>query len=618
MSQTKAELESEVAGLRERVAELEEAALNGGTCEPYLTIVDALEDAIFMLGLDLRVQYVNPSALRLLHSQAADVVGQPMPLLFPKDLAAHMVESVRTVLDDGQPQMSETEMIFPGLKIWQHVSLVPLRDADGAVYALLGAGRDITERKVAEDAVLASEARYRALVDAVGDIVFVVGADDRVQYVNAGAAEWFNSSPEDLVGKPRTELFPENTEWGKKQGANLRRVFDGGESLYSESVAHFPEGSRWQGTSLAPVRNGDGAVVAVLGIGHDITARKNAEEELRVTNRELNIRLAQIERLSGEVAALNRMGKLLLGCRTPQEVCSVFSSFAAELFPGTSGGLAVSDGSGQDVETVVRWGDSSALERTFGPDDCWALRLGQKHLAVKKGITEKHIAMDAIGAALCVPLTAPGRANGVLSLVSDDESHLRMDTLQLHATSVADHLALAFASADLACQLADQAIHDPLTALYNRRFLGDAMSREFSRAKRETQSVAVLMFDADHFKPFNDQHGHAAGDEVLRALARAVEDTIRAGDVACRFGGDEIVLVLPGVLPEEAVARAEEIRRRVSGLALKGFDAPPLTVSAGVACFPMDGDTPEAVLAAADEALYRAKDGGRNRVERAG
>jgi len=159
--------------------------------------------------------------------------------------------------------------------------------------------------------------------------------------------------------------------------------------------------------------------------------------------------------------------------------------------------------------------------------------------------------------------------------------------------------------------LKEEAIRDPLTNLYNRRFLHDYLSRELVRAHREAARLAVLMIDLDHFKRVNDTAGHSAGDEVLVRVAALLKRYIRGSDIACRFGGEEFTLVLPNATVQSAQARAEAICKAVCE---EGSRVMGVTASVGVAVFPDSIAEPEALLRAADRALYEAKDRGRNQV----
>ena len=178
---------------------------------------------------------------------------------------------------------------------------------------------------------------------------------------------------------------------------------------------------------------------------------------------------------------------------------------------------------------------------------------------------------------------------------------------------------MAIANAKLRDQLRDQSIRDALTGMFNRRYMLETSRREFSRAARSGQSVSILSMDIDHFKKFNDNHGHDAGDTVLRAVADTLKASFHDDDVVCRFGGEEFVAILPGTPIEAAAQRAEEVRAKIETMVVRYVDGnlPRVTISIGVASFPQSADNFQGAMKAADEALYSAKDGGRNRVQAA-
>ena len=167
----------------------------------------------------------------------------------------------------------------------------------------------------------------------------------------------------------------------------------------------------------------------------------------------------------------------------------------------------------------------------------------------------------------------------------------------------------------LQTKLREQAIRDPLTNLFNRRYLEETLERELARAGRENYSVCVMMIDLDHFKRVNDTYGHEAGDEVLKALAMTLSEECRRGDFACRFGGEEFVVVMPNINLTTAYERAESVRQSLNSLHVPyGQYKLTITISMGIACFPINGETREAVLRAADQAMYGAKEAGRDHI----
>ena len=164
-------------------------------------------------------------------------------------------------------------------------------------------------------------------------------------------------------------------------------------------------------------------------------------------------------------------------------------------------------------------------------------------------------------------------------------------------------------------KLAEQSVCDPLTGLYNRRYLEDALGRELILAQRQNYPISMIMVDIDHFKKVNDHYGHLAGDEVLRAVAALLKQNARGSDIYCRYGGEEFLLVLPQMPPEKAVARAEQLRCMLAAAPIRyQATAIPVTASFGVASFPVNGKAGDRVIDAADKALYEAKNAGRNRV----
>ena len=167
----------------------------------------------------------------------------------------------------------------------------------------------------------------------------------------------------------------------------------------------------------------------------------------------------------------------------------------------------------------------------------------------------------------------------------------------------------------LQSKLREQAIRDPLTNLFNRRYLEETLERELARAAREDYSVCVIMIDLDHFKRVNDTYGHEAGDEVLKTLAITLSEHCRRGDFACRYGGEEFVVIMPNINMDTAYERAENIRQSLNSLRISyGPYSLTITISMGIACYPINGETRETILRAADQAMYGAKEAGRDHI----
>ena len=184
------------------------------------------------------------------------------------------------------------------------------------------------------------------------------------------------------------------------------------------------------------------------------------------------------------------------------------------------------------------------------------------------------------------------------------------------AVITTEYLSLGLSNIRLRNRLHEMTIRDPLTGLFNRRYMDDVINREIKKAQRSGARLGMIMVDLDHFKNFNDTYGHDAGDEVLRKVAFALVSGLRSEDIVCRFGGEEFFVLISSGEYEDYIGRAQELRKRVKALDIiwKGQQLTSLSASFGVAVFPDHGQTFDDVLKTADQALYLAKEMGRDQV----
>ena len=375
-----------------------------------------------------------------------------------------------------------------------------------------------------------------------------------------------------------------------------------------------------------PIREASGRVVGAIAVFHDVGARKRAEEELRVANAKLGAWVAELERRATVSLLTNDMADLLQSCLTMDEFFVVISSFAPRIFERETGAMFVMNSSRSAIELVVSWGADQPTERVFRPDCCWALRRGRLHRAGAGALGPacKHTPGEGTTGYTCIPMMGQGEALGVLHVHGFADAAQNVPELGAVVVesrlrtiiSVAEHVALALANLKLRETLRTQAIRDPLTGLFNRRHMEEVLDREIARATRAEGTVAALMIDIDHFKRFNDTFGHAAADLALRETSAVIRNCLRADDIACRYGGEEIVVILPDTPRSEAVACAERIRVAIAEQQLRyqGAALGVVTASFGVAVSLAHGTTVESLLRGADVALYAAKHEGRNRV----
>jgi diguanylate cyclase (GGDEF)-like protein len=352
----------------------------------------------------------------------------------------------------------------------------------------------------------------------------------------------------------------------------------------------------------------------------EIARRSEAEAAAREVQRQLREGNAELEHKSADLRALSRYGGMLQGCVDPDEALQLTARMLSTLRPGTAGTIYRMRNSQDHAEAAIHWGrHRAASAESLLPDACWGLRRNQPHLSADAASSRcSHVSVvnhDGVATA-CIPLMAQGAQIGLLYLSDDDAGFLsRIDIIE----AVAEQLSMALSNLSLRERLRLQSIREPLTGLFNRRYLEESATRELARCARRELPLSLMMLDIDHFKAFNDVHGHAGGDALLAAFGKLLAEHSRGEDIACRYGGEEFTLILPEAPPETALQRAEAIRAAVETMRVQhmGRDLPQVTVSIGVATFPADGDSPEALLRVADEALYRAKHGGRNRVEQA-
>jgi diguanylate cyclase (GGDEF)-like protein len=364
-----------------------------------------------------------------------------------------------------------------------------------------------------------------------------------------------------------------------------------------------------------------GLILAAL-----VSERHEIESALRESNDRLRLGVDELQQHNNKMILLNDMRDLLQSSSKIAEAYTIIGQFGERMFPEEDGALYMINNSQNIVETVVVWGKHPPEQDTFVLDDCWALRRGRIHLMNESGLELPcpHLKERPLLAALCIPMMAQGEVMGVLHLQSGsihsdelDEAPTMITETQLQlAKAMADTIALALANLKLRMSLLYQSLRDPLTNLFNRRYLEETLEREVRRAARLERSVGVIMLDIDHFKKFNDTFSHEAGDMLLRELGNFLKQEIRGGDFACRYGGEEFVVILPEISLEDIRQSAERLREKIKELRVQYGSGvlETITLSLGVALFPENGTTAKAVLHAADEALYEAKDQGRDRV----
>jgi diguanylate cyclase (GGDEF)-like protein len=362
-------------------------------------------------------------------------------------------------------------------------------------------------------------------------------------------------------------------------------------------------------------------VVFVLLL-RDVLQRRKMALEATKTNLELAQSLQELQDRAEESALISASRQEMQICQTLEQLYLSAARYFARLLPATMGTLYVINSSRNLLEGVSSWPARDASAEPFEvypPQSCCGLRLGHlrwRH-ADRSELDCEHFVDTPAASYLCVPLAASGDSLGVLYIDCPTDEAVQMAEKRTEALQqLAQLTATTLGALQLRIKLENQSIRDPLTGLFNRNFMQIAFDRELTRAARRKSGLAVLMLDIDHFKKFNDQFGHAAGDAVLKAAAETMRSKVRNEDILCRFGGEEFTIILPDISPEVAMQRAELLRQAIAEtrVSLEHNISSEITISIGVALYPSNGETAEQLLKEADAALYRAKRAGRNQT----
>jgi len=464
--------------------------------------------------------------------------------------------------------------------------------------------------------VIASEVRYRRLFETAKDGILLLDADTgRITDVNPCLQDMLGYTHGELLGKALWEIGPVK-DIPASQDA-MRQLQKKEYVRYENLPLETKTGENIQVEFVSNVYLVDGTRVIQCNV-RDITARKLAEDGARTVNEKLMASVAELQRRDEEMKLLIGLNDLLQACTTQAEAYQAIAHVGVELFAGQSGCLAILSGPEHNLETVARWGDEAAIMSRFPIEHCWALRRGKLHEVIdpRTDLLCQHFGGEVLAGWLCVPLIVQSGTVGLLCLAGVAGMGRVSITRQQLAVAAGETIKLSLHNLKLREELRQQAVHDPLTGLCNRRYLEENLGRELHRARRANSPLCVVMFDLDNFKPFNDTFGHEAGDSILRDLAQVLREKLRKSDIACRYGGDEFVLVLPDSSLADTQQRVQQIRALLKELPMRhgGQVVRPISASAGIAGLPEHGSTAAELLQAADNAMYAAKQVGGNRV----
>lgn len=345
-------------------------------------------------------------------------------------------------------------------------------------------------------------------------------------------------------------------------------------------------------------------------IGHRYYSILVKNIKLHLKNGEL---LEGLVKHTSQVEFFNKLEHLLSTCNTKEEACSISVACISEFISSSSGGIFLFTSVNNRLKAIKMWGDTVKPHQSFSPTSCLAMIQQHPHLSNH----QEHCAHYRKNSDfyMCIPLKTPEKTYGLLTIVFSSKVEISSYYQDILLRAANDIIA-AITRLELRDTLMSQAMQDFLTGLYNKRYLDEHLKIEISRAKRKKGQLAIIMADIDYFKRINDEFGHEAGNKILQLISNFLKQSMRSYDTACRYGGEEFVLLMPDTSLEVARQRAEIMREGVKSLSVINNDRPlsGITLSFGVAVFPDHGVSMEAILEAADHALYQAKEQGRDRV----
>ena len=460
---------------------------------------------------------------------------------------------------------------------------------------------------------------YMDLIARYGeDSVVVTGIDGRVEWANGAFERLTGYTVAELAGKKPGELLQ-----GAETDPETRRLI--GEALHNRrpivtEILNYTKSGKpyWIEISIKPIFDEAGKHTHFLSVEHDITRRRALEQRTRDA-------LAAETARRAERKLISQATEWFYAAKTQEDLTRFVAKCVCKLFPEARGQLYIYSNSRDVLDLHVNWcgaGDTPHIE----PDECWGLRRGR---AYGYGISEIEFPCSHVEGEphpyFCMPLIAHGDTLGLMHLqfptlsepgVTPEQIRQHLESRWDVALIISEQVSLAIANAKLRQELQDQSTRDALTGLWNRRWFWDVGRKELHRAESRGGDFALVSIDVDHFKTFNDHHGHDAGDAVLRRVGALMEDVFTDGAAPCRVGGEEFIVLCGDMDARQAHTLAERFRVEVTDLVVRHGDLqlPRITVSAGVAAYPEGGHGLKELVKAADRALYAAKEQGRDCV----
>jgi diguanylate cyclase (GGDEF)-like protein/PAS domain S-box-containing protein len=617
--------------LREQLALVRQSEIR------YSAIVENALDGIVIIQ-NGNIKFINESAGQIFGRNTTEISGSAFTDYIVKDDHAMILQRYADRMA-GKPITS-----FIPLRIIRLDGEIRYIEATGTIIDYEGEPadmaqiRDISERRLAVNAIREAHKKLESIIDSLPDATFVVDHERKIIAWNKVMVSMTGFSKEQMMGKgdyeyalpfygKRRPIFIDLVFKDEKEaGTNYDNISRDGDMAYAETFVPGVFGGKgaylWGTASL--LRHENGNVIGAIETLRDISYRKELEQELQASNEKLKEWLGQAENRAQDIVLIGEMVQWIDSCDSIEEATKIAGRYLQQLFKDDNGFLAFVNPDNNNLEAEAVFGQPAG-DLFFNSDECWGIRLGKLHACDWQDNCQvcRHLGESYRGTYIEVPLIAQGHPLGLICIqhaaatgMDTKDSAAWLAAKKEIATRAAEPLSLSLANTRLRATLREQANRDPLTGLYNRRYMEEALERELHRAAREQRGIGFIMGDIDHFKDFNDKYGHEAGDLMLKAVASTIRGSIRAEDIACRFGGEEFLIILPSANLSGTVERAHQIHNEVRKISFDygGNHISNVSISMGISAFPEHGNSNSALISAADMAMYNAKREGRDRV----
>ncbi|MEH1815327.1 MAG: diguanylate cyclase [Nostoc sp.] len=444
---------------------------------------------------------------------------------------------------------------------------------------------------------------------------YIKDEQSRVLYYNQELQSRFSVDPQEWLGKTDSEFLPDPEE-ARRVMENDRVVLKTLRPLKLIEQVKIPGNNQpcyWLSFKF-PFSDYATGAYRIGGISIDITESIEAQRSLTDLNRQLEEKTLELEAKKRELIYLSDMTDMLYSCESKDEVYQVVALTCSKLFPNMSGCVCIIANSKNYVQINSIWGDERSSKEIFSLSDCWALRRGKLNLLSPRntGLICSHLIEPVSGAHLCVPLFGQGEVVGILHIYAPEQIS---PEVQQTSEIIARTLGIALNNLSIKQRLTHENLRDGMTQLFNQSYMQSITEQRLAEAERSGQPLSIIFLDIDNFKSYNSRYGHVTANIVLQGLAKLLLKSIRSFDIACRWGGEEFVIVMPNMTLETLRKRVEQLRLDIEQMQLKDGDQilQSITASFGIAVSE-PGITVKDFLNRANQAMLEAKRSGKNRV----